>query len=58
MLVADDPHRALDLFAELLDQIGRVKYYRPRNPRPAQPRVSRQTKSKWIRGRAAKMDAA
>ena len=57
-LVADDPHRALDLFAELLEQIGQVKYYRPRNPRPAQPRVSRQTKSKWIRGRAAKMDAA
>jgi hypothetical protein len=58
MLVADDPQRALDLFAELLEQIGQVKYYRPRNPRPAQPRVSRQNISKWIRGRAAKMDAA
>ena len=57
-LAADDPQRALDLFAELLAQIGQVKYYRPTNPRPAQPRVSRQTISKWIRGRAAKMDAA
>ena len=57
-LVADDPQRALDLFAELLEQIGKVKYYRPRNPRPSQPRVSRQNISKWIRGRAAKMDAA
>jgi len=25
MLVADDPQRALDLFAELLEQIGQVK---------------------------------
>ena len=57
-LVADDPQRALDLFAELLEQIGKVKYYRPTNPRPAQPRVSRQNISKWIRGRAAKMHAA
>jgi hypothetical protein len=58
MLVADDPLLALEQFAELLEQISKVKYYRPRNPRPAQPRVSRQTKSKWIRGRAARMDAA
>ena len=58
MLVADDPQRALDLFAELLEQIGQVKYYRPTNPRPAQPRVSKQNISKWIRGRAARMDAA
>lgn len=58
MLAANDPHRALDLFAELLGQIGQVKYYRPRNLRPAQPRVSRQKKSKWICGRAGKMDAA
>ena len=58
MLVADDPQRALDLFAELLEQIRQVKYYRPTNPRPAQPRVSKQNISKWIRGRAAKMDAA
>jgi hypothetical protein len=57
-LVADDPQRALGLFAELLEQIGKVKYYRPTNPRPSQPRVSRQNISKWIRGRAAKMDAA
>ena len=57
-LVADDPQRALDLFAELLEQIGQVKYYRPMNPRPAQPRVSKQNISKWIRGRTAKMDAA
>jgi len=57
-LVADNPQRALDLFAELLEQIGNVKYYRPRNPRPAQPRVNKQNISKWIRGRAAKMNAA
>jgi len=39
MLVADDPLRALEHFAELLEQIGKVKYYRPKNPRPSAPRV-------------------
>ena len=58
MLVADDPLRALEQFAELLEQIGKVKYYRPKKPRPPQPRVTKRKINKWIKGRADKMNAA
>lgn len=58
MLVADDPLRALERFAELLEQIGKVKYYRPKNPRPSQPRVTKRKINKWIKGRADRMNAA
>ncbi len=58
MLVADDPLRALEQFAELLAQIGKVKYYRPKNPRPSQPRVTKRKTNKWTKGRAERMNAA
>ncbi len=58
LLVADDPLRALGQFAELLKQIGTVKYYRPQNPRPSQPRVTKRRISKWIKGRADRMNVA
>jgi len=58
MLVADDPLRALGRFAELLEQIGKVKYYRPKNPRPSAPRVTKRKINKWTKGRADRMNAA
>ena len=58
MLVADDPLRALEQFAELLEQIGKVKYYRPKKPRPPQPRVTKRKINKWIKGRAYRMNVA
>lgn len=58
MLVADDPLRALGRFTELLEQIGKVKYYRPKNPRPSQPRVTKRKTNKWIKGRGDRMNAA
>ena len=58
MLVADDPLRALERFTELLEQIGKVKYYRPKNPRPSAPRVTKQKINKWIKGRANRMSVA
>jgi Transposase DDE domain len=58
MLVADDPLRALERFTELLVQIGKVKYYRPKNPRPSQPRATKQKINKWIKGRADRMTVA
>jgi len=58
MLVADDPVRALGQFTELLEQIGKVKYYRPKNPRPSQPRVTKRKINKWTKGRAERMNAA
>ncbi len=58
MLVADDPLRALKHFTELLEQIGKVKYYRPKNPRPSAPRVTKREINKWIKGRADRMNVA
>ncbi len=58
MLVADDPLRALELFTELLERIGKITYYRPRNPRPSQPRVTKRKINKWIKGRADRMKVA
>jgi hypothetical protein len=55
LLVNEQPCVALQLFAELLDEIGRVKYYRPRQPRPSQPRVCKQPTNKWICARAQRM---
>jgi hypothetical protein len=57
-LVADDPLRALGRFTELLEQIGKVKYYRPKNPRPSAPRVTKRRINKWIKGRADRINAA
>ncbi|MFV1969012.1 MAG: IS4 family transposase [Pirellulaceae bacterium] len=58
MLVADDPARALERFTELLEQIGKVKYYRPKNRRPSAPRVTKRNTNKWIKGRADRMNVA
>ena len=58
MLVADDPLRALKLFTELLEQIGKVKYYRPKSPRPSEPRGTKRKINKWIKGRADRMKVA
>ena len=58
MLVADDPLRALEQFIDLLEQIGKVKYYRPKNPRPSAPRVTKRKINKWIKGRADRMNVA
>ena len=41
------PALALVIFAELLNEIARVRYYPPKTTRTSQPRVSRQPISKW-----------
>ena len=58
MLVADDPLPALERIAELRVQIGKVRYYRPKNPRPSQPRVTKRKINKWIKGRTDRMIVA
>lgn len=47
LLTPHCPALALVLFTERLTEIARVRYYPPKTPRPAQPRVSRQPISKW-----------
>ncbi len=57
-LVAEQPEVAFQIFQELLTEIARVKYYRPKQPRSAQPRVSRRPISKWQQGRAKMLCSA
>lgn len=46
------PDNALLIFKELLDQIARVKYYRPLEKRASQPRVCKMPPNKWCHDRA------
>lgn len=52
LLVPEQPHLAFQIFQEVLTEIARVKYYRPKQPRSPQPRVSRRPINKWQQGRA------
>ncbi len=54
-LVSDLASSAWDVFMELLEEIKRVRYYKPKQKKASQPRVSKQPKNKWISDRAKKM---
>jgi len=58
VLVPGDPHRAVQIFREILDEIARVKYYRPKSPRPSQPRVSKSPPNKWRSDRRKRLEQA
>lgn len=47
VLAPDDPVRAIGVFQELLEEIRRVIYYRPKTPRPSQTRVTKKRLNKW-----------
>jgi len=47
VLVPDDPEKAIIIFKEILIEIARVKYYRPKKPRSSQPRVNKRPLNKW-----------
>ena len=48
ILAPSNPRKALGIFEELLQEIARVKYYPPKNTRPAAPRISKAAKNKWV----------
>jgi hypothetical protein len=52
------PELAMVIFAELLNEIARVRYYPPKTPRPSQPRVSRKPVNKWQVDQAKRMAEA
>ena len=58
LLTPDRPELALGLFQELLLEIARVCYYRPKKPRPAPPRISKQPINKWQMDRAKRRAGA
>lgn len=55
ILAPQCPERALMIFTELLNEIARVRYYRPKIPRPSQPRVSKKPINKWQVDKAKRM---
>lgn len=58
LLTAKAPEVALQIFQELLVEIYRVKYYKPKQPRKPYPRVSRKPINKWRQDKAKKMSNA
>lgn len=48
-LAARDPEKAVEVFGELLEEIRRVKYYKPKIPIKTKPRVSLKPFNKWTR---------
>ena len=47
LLTPTCPDVALGIFQELLREIARVRYYRPKVPRPSAPRLSKHPVNKW-----------
>lgn len=47
VLVPENPRKAIEIFNEVIIEISRVKYYRPKIPRSAQPRVTKKSVNKW-----------
>lgn len=58
VLAAEDPVRAISVFQEILEEIRRVIYYRPKIPRPSQSRVTKRSNNKWIQAKVKKVTAA
>lgn len=56
VLTPEKPEKAAKIFREVLDEIRRVKYYRPKTPRPSKPRVTKRAKNKWLRKRTGKIN--
>ena len=58
ILVPDDPQRAINISAEVRAAISRIKYYRPKSPRPTHSRVTKTPPHKWCSGRRKKLEEA
>ena len=47
ILTPDKPKVAAALFKEIIEEIRRVKYYRPKIPRQSKPRLTKRPNNKW-----------
>ena len=57
VLAADDPQRAISVLHEILQEIRRVIYYRPKKIRPFLPRVTKRSLNKWATSKTKKVAA-
>lgn len=55
VLTADDPVRAIYVFQDILEEIRRVVYYRPKKTRPSLPRVTKRSLNKWASSKIKKV---
>src|SRR5512135_1378290 len=55
LLTPQGPELAFMIFSELLNEIARVRYYRPKTPRSSQPRLSKKPINKWQVDKAKRM---
>lgn len=58
VLASNDPETALQIFDSILKEISRVRYYRPKHPRPPQPRVTKRRLGKWAVSKTKKVEHA
>ena len=58
LLIPAHPGQALVILQELLQAIRQVKYYKPKSPRPARPRVNKHPANKWQSDRQKKLSNA
>ncbi len=58
VLVPDDPVRATGVFQDILEEMRRVIYYRPKTPKPFPPRVSKRSINKWTLAKNKKVSDA
>jgi hypothetical protein len=58
VLVPDDPQKAFNVFYQIIQRIKRIRYFRPKSPRPSQPRVTKSPPNKWCSGRKEKLKNA
>ncbi len=54
ILLPDDPQTAARIFREVIKEIARVKYYRPKKARLPQPRVTKRPNNKWCKAKVKK----
>jgi len=47
VLTAEKPNIAIDIFKELLHDIARIRYYKPKTKPKSQPRISKMPVNKW-----------
>jgi hypothetical protein len=52
LMATNDAPKAARFLEDLLEQIARVRYYRPTRSRPNQPRITKRSPNKWIQNRA------
>lgn len=55
VLVPENPETAVIMFNDILQAISRVKYYRPKRPRPPAPRVTKKPVNKFAIGKLKKI---